>query len=110
METAQMILQMRPRPDGVFAANDSTAVACMQTLRDAGVRVPEDIAIVGFNNDAISWIVRPKLTTVNYPGYEMGQIAATTLINAINKSPSSNLTTLVLKHELIVRDSSNRKK
>lgn len=110
MEVAQKILQMHPRPDGVFAANDSTAVACMQTLRDAGVRVPEDIAIVGFNNDPISWIVRPKLTTVNYPGYEMGQIAATTLINAINKSPASNLTTLVLKHELIVRESSNRKK
>lgn len=109
IDAANKILQMRPRPDGVFAANDSTAVACMQTLLDAGVRVPEDVAIVGFNNDPISWIVRPTLTTVNYPGYEMGQIAATTLINAINKSPASSLTTLVLKHELIVRTSSNRK-
>lgn len=109
IDAANKILQMRPRPDGVFAANDATAVACMQTLLDAGVRVPEDIAIVGFNNDPISWIVRPTLTTVKYPGYEMGQIAATTLINAINKSSSSSLTTLVLKHELIVRTSSDRK-
>ncbi len=109
VDAAHKILQMRPRPDGVFAANDSSAVACMQTIQDAGVRVPDDIAVVGFNNDPISWIARPKLTTVNYPGYEMGQIAATTLINAIHKAPTSNLTTMVLKHELIVRDSSTRK-
>jgi LacI family transcriptional regulator len=108
IEAAQKILQMRPLPDGVFAANDASAVACMQTLQDAGVSVPNDIAFVGFNNDPISMVVRPKLTTVNYPGYEMGQIAATTLINAINKSTLSPLTTLVLKHELIVRESSKR--
>ncbi|MGC3944296.1 MAG: LacI family DNA-binding transcriptional regulator [Chryseolinea sp.] len=110
VDAAKKLLEMKPRPDGVFAANDSSAVACMQTLQDAGVRIPEDVAVVGFNNDPISWIARPKLTTVNYPGYEMGQIAATTLINAINKAPSSSLTTLVLKHELIVRDSSIRDK
>lgn len=110
VEAARKIIEMNPRPDGVFAASDSSAVACMQTLQDAGLRVPEDVAVVGFNNDPISWIARPRLTTVNYPGYEMGQISATTLINAINKSPASSLTTLVLKHELIIRDSSLRKK
>jgi LacI family transcriptional regulator len=109
VEAANKILQMLPRPDGVFAANDSSAVACMQSLQDAGIHIPDDIAIVGFNNDPISWIVRPQLTTVNYPGYEMGQISATTLINAINKSPASSLTSLVLKHELIIRASSSRK-
>jgi LacI family transcriptional regulator len=108
IEAAQKILQMRPRPDGIFAANDASAVACMQALQDAGISIPNDIAVVGFNNDPISLIVRPKLTTVNYPGYEMGQIAATTLINAINESTVSTLTTLVLKHELIIRESSKR--
>jgi len=108
IEAAQRILQMHPRPDGVFAANDASAVACMQTLQEAGIAIPNDIAVVGFNNDPISSIVRPKLTTVNYPGYEMGQIAASTLINAINKSTASTLTTMVLKHELIVRDSSKK--
>lgn len=110
VEAARKILGMDPRPDGVFAANDSSAVACMQTLQDAGIKVPEDVAVAGFNNDPISWIARPRLTTVNYPGYEMGQIAATTLINAIHQSSASGLTTLVLKHELIVRDSSVRVK
>ncbi|MEJ1238255.1 LacI family DNA-binding transcriptional regulator [Chryseolinea sp. T2] len=108
IDAARKILEMHPRPDGVFAASDSSAVACMQTLQEAGIRVPHDVAVVGFNNDPISWIARPRLTTVNYPGNEMGQIAATTLINAIHKSPASSLTTLVLKHELIIRDSSNR--
>jgi len=108
LDAAQKILQMNPRPDGVFAANDTSAVACMLGLQDAGIEVPNEVAVVGFNNDPISLIVRPRLTTINYPGYEMGKIAATTLINTLNKPAERNLTTIVLKHELIVRESSKR--
>lgn len=108
-EAAQKILQMKDKPDGVFAANDSSAVACIQELKTAGIRIPNDIAVVGFNNDPISRIIEPNLTTVNYPGYEMGEIAATTLINAINSAPGSTINTLVLRHQLIVRESSTRK-
>ena len=65
LDAAQKILQMKPRPDGIFAANDSTAVACMQGLKAAGIRIPQDMAIVGFNNDPLSRIIEPNLTTVN---------------------------------------------
>jgi LacI family transcriptional regulator len=109
LDAAQKILPMRAKPDGVFAANDPSAVACMQALQEAGIRIPKDIAVVGFNNDPISRIIEPKLTTVSYPGYEMGEIAAATLINAISKSPASTINTLVLKHQLIIRASSLRK-
>jgi LacI family transcriptional regulator len=107
-DAAQQILKMPVRPDGIFAANDTSAVACLQELKRSGIRVPEEIAIVGFNNDPISRIIEPNLTTINYPGYEMGEIAANTLINEINNTPSS-LNTLVLRHQLIVRQSSARK-
>lgn len=110
LDAAQKILQMKPRPDGIFAANDSTAVACMQGLKAAGIRIPQDMAIVGFNNDPLSRIIEPNLTTVNYPGYEMGEVAATTLINAITNAGASPITTLVLRHQLIIRQSSQRKK
>jgi LacI family transcriptional regulator len=107
-EAAEQILKMKPRPDGIFTANDTSAVACIRDLKQAGIRVPEDIAVVGFNNDPISRVIEPNLTTIHYPGHEMGEIAATTLINSINKMPSANLNTLVLRHTLIVRPSSVR--
>ena len=109
VEAAQHILQLATRPDGIFAANDSSAVACMQVLKAAGIRIPEDIAVVGFNNDPIARVIEPNLTTIHYPGYEMGQIAATTLINTIHNSRTSPINTLVLKHELLVRESSRAK-
>lgn len=109
IEAAQQVLGMSDRPDGIFAANDTSAVACIGHLKQAGIRVPQDIAIAGFNNDPISRVIEPNLTTVHYPGLEMGEVAATTLINYLNKQPGSNLNTLVLRHNLIVRQSSNRK-
>ena len=48
----------------------------MQTLKEHGIHIPEDIAIVGFNNDPVSKVIEPNLTTINYPGYEMGEVAA----------------------------------
>ena len=109
IETAQRILKMNPLPDGIFAVNDSTAVSCIRFLKQAGMKVPEQIAMVGFNNDPISQIIEPNLTTINYPGREMGEVAATTLINAINRTTGTTLNTVVLRHELIVRESSMRK-
>jgi LacI family transcriptional regulator len=108
-EAAQQILKMDKRPDGIFAANDTSAVACIRELKQSGIQVPEDIAVAGFNNDPISRVIEPNLTTVHYPGLEMGEVAATTLINGLKKLPGSNLNTLVLRHSLIIRQSSLRK-
>lgn len=108
-EAARQILKMNEKPDGVFAANDTSAVACMRELKLAGIKIPEDIAFVGFNNDPVSKVIEPNLTTVNYPGQEMGEVAAATLLNKLNKSNTANLNTIVLRHELIIRQSSQKK-
>lgn len=106
----QRLLQMNPRPDGIFAANDTTAVAAICALKNEGIRIPDDIAIAGFNNDPISRVVDPNLTTVNYPGTEMGELAASTLISQINKEESGrDMRTIYLKHSLIIRKSSTRR-
>src|SRR6188472_2210951 len=76
IEAALEILKMKPLPDGAFITNDFSAAVCMQTLKEHGINIPEDIAIVGFNNDAIGKIVEPQLTTIDYPGIDMGEIAA----------------------------------
>jgi LacI family transcriptional regulator len=108
-EAAEYIMGLKKRPDGIFTANDTSAVACIRELKLAGVRVPDDIAVVGFNNDPISRVIEPNLTTIDYPGQEMGEIAATTLISKLLKNPTGNLNTIVLRHSLIVRESSLRK-
>ncbi|MBX2963145.1 MAG: LacI family DNA-binding transcriptional regulator [Cyclobacteriaceae bacterium] len=107
---AQQILKMQPLPDGIFTANDISAVSCIRELKRAGIRIPDDIAVVGFNNEPIATVIEPNLTTIGYPGREMGEIAASTLINKLNKTNVTNLNTIVLRHELIIRQSSQKKK
>jgi LacI family transcriptional regulator len=86
--------------------NDLCAVICMKVFKDAGLRIPEDIAIAGFNNDITSRISDPMITTINYPGEEMGKTAARQLINQIDGKTNLELTnTIILKSELIVRES-----
>ncbi len=100
------VRNMNPRPDGLFAANDTSAVAAIVELQKSGIRVPDDIAVVGFNNEPISQVIQPNLTTVDYPAREIGEIATKSLINKLNNSESGKLSTLVLKHSLIIRQSS----
>jgi len=107
-EIAKKILKIMPRPDGIFASNDASAVAIIVELEKAGVKIPDEIAVVGFNNEPISQVVQPNLSTVNYPAMEIGEIAATSLINKLKNSQSDNLSTIVLKHNLIIRKSSMR--
>jgi len=110
IETAHEILKMKPRPDGLFVTNDFEAAVCMHELKRHGMRVPEDIAVVGFNNDAISKIVDPQLTTINYPGKDVGEIAAQYLINSLNGLNSIATTNrIIVKSEFIIRESSVRK-
>lgn len=108
-ETAKRILKMRPIPDGIFTANDTSAVAIIMELEKAGIRIPEEIAVVGFNNEPISQVIQPNLSTVEYPAREIGEIAATSLLNILNNTQSAHLSTIVLKHSLIIRESSLKK-
>lgn len=110
IDAGNSILKMKQMPDGIFLANDVTAANCMRVLKLNGIKVPQDIAIAGFNNDPITRVVEPNLTTVNYPGYEMGVIASTSLINHLD-GVSNMLTTnkIVVKSEVIIRESSLRK-
>ena len=108
---AEIIMNMNPLPDGVFVANDNCAVGCMLEMKQAGIRIPEDIAVVGFNNDPVSKVIEPNLTTINYSGYEMGEVAAGNLINHLNGTSNIQTTnTLVLRSEFIVRASSQKNK
>lgn len=98
-----------PLTDGLFVANDWCAVSCIGALKQAGVRIPEDIAVVGFNDDMVAQVIEPQLTTVHYPGQEMGEIAIGHLIQHLNgQSAIASTNTIILRSELIIRRSSMR--
>jgi LacI family transcriptional regulator len=108
---ARQMLKMKPFPDGIFITNDFVAAVWMKVLKEHGLSIPEDVAIVGFNNDAISKLVEPALTTINYPGADMGEITARNLINHLNGISNIHQTnTIVIRSGLIVRDSSIKRK
>lgn len=110
ISSALQILRLDPLPDGIFITNDFVAAVCMRVFKEHGLRIPEDIAIVGFNNDAIAKLVEPALTTINYPGMDMGMIAARNLIGHLEGISNIHHTnTIVIRSELVVRKSSLKK-
>jgi len=110
IESAQKILSIKPLPDGAFITNDFVAAVCMRTLKENNVSIPRDIAIVGFNNDAIAHLVEPALTTINYPGKELGEVAARTLVDRLKGvSTLQQINTIIINSDLIIRRSSLKK-
>ncbi len=98
-------------PDGIFCANDYTAISVIQVLKKAGIKIPQDCSIVGFSNYPISKIIDPTLTTINDRAFEMGQAAARLLIRQIEDEDTYiGSETISIKTELIIRESSMKEK
>ncbi len=93
-------------PDAIFAVNDPVAIGAFQRINEAGLKIPDDIAIVGFSNNKITSLIEPPMTTVNQPSYEMGEKAAEILIEMIEKKKTHNENkAIVFEAELVVRKS-----
>ncbi|MFZ4850239.1 MAG: substrate-binding domain-containing protein, partial [Caldilinea sp.] len=76
----QRLLSKRPQLTALFAGNDLMAAGAIYALQDAGIEVPREVAVVGYDDREISRTVRPRLSTVTLPCYEMGQAAAQMLL------------------------------
>jgi LacI family transcriptional regulator len=108
IKSAKKILELK-RIDGLISANDTAAISAMQYFKSQGIKIPEDIAVAGFNNDPISPVIEPSLTTINQPAFEIGKMASTLLLEQIeNKSLSLEAQSTVLNSELIIRNSSRK--
>lgn len=104
IQAALQIINLKA--DAVFAANDNCAASCMNELKRSGIKIPHDMAFAGFNNDMISRNVDPPLTTINYPGFEMGEVAAQNLLRQLEGGSDSPAAHIVLNSNLIIRKSS----
>jgi LacI family transcriptional regulator len=92
------------KPDAVFVASDAMAVGALRAIREADLRVPEDIAVVGFDDMPFATRSNPPLTTVRQPVLRTGSVAAETLIDLIDH-PDSPTRRIVLPTEFVVRTS-----
>jgi len=102
-QAARSLLDAPIRPTAIFAANDLMALGAIYAIQDAGLRVPQDIAVVGYDNRDFTAIVRPQITTVVMPVYEMGWIAAEMLLKQIADGPEQH-DEIKVQGELVVRD------
>lgn len=105
---AKQLMSLPNPPDALFCGNDTTALSVMIYLRNLGIRIPEDIGIVGFSNEPFSKVVSPSISTIEQPGFEMGQKAAELIIRKI-ENKERTYQTITLHTKLIIRESSSRK-
>jgi LacI family transcriptional regulator len=99
------LLALQPRPTAVFAANDSMAVGCLFALREAGVRVPEDLALAGFDDIPIARYLTPSLTSVHVPIAELGMRAMERLLHAVDSKNEHERRQETVPATLVVRGS-----
>jgi LacI family transcriptional regulator len=101
---AQRLLSLPQLPTAIFAANDQSAIGAMEAAREAGLRVPEDLSVIGFDNIPEAAFTNPKLTTVDQFISRMGQLATETLICLV-QGESLDSDQYEVATELVVRDS-----
>lgn len=109
-EGMKRLLSLPDPPTAVFARNDFTAIGAMSAIKDAGLRIPNDIAIVGFDDIPLAARMSPSLTTVRQPMRAEGQIAAEMLLERITGRANISRRERILDCELIVRESSGVKR
>jgi LacI family transcriptional regulator len=104
-DAADQIIKMSPRPEGIFVANDIAAAGCMIQLETHGIAVPDDMLIIGFNNDPICLLVNPPLSTVSYSGRDAGMMAADRLFKMLDNEDFISQK-IIIETSVIERESS----
>lgn len=105
------LLRTKNPPDGIFAPGDILGVSAIQTAKKLGLKIPQDLAVIGFNNDPISSIIDPNLSTITHPAFKMGQTCAEIIIkNLKNTKKKTEIVKQItyLNTEVLVRESSKR--
>ena len=105
---AEYLLRQDKLPDGIFAANDMMAIGCMRVLQNAGVKVPGDTRLVGFDDVVLASYVEPSLTTIRVPYEDLARIATEELVKQIDH-PVRKTVKVRLEAELVVRRSCGAK-
>ncbi|MGI2328991.1 LacI family DNA-binding transcriptional regulator [Planococcus sp. YIM B11945] len=103
-QAMKKVLALKDRPTAVFAVSDLLAIGALKEINAAGLNVPSDMAVVGFDKIDFSNMTNPTLTTIAQPMYKMGTIAAKMLIDLIK---GEQVDSVILEHELVIRESTS---
>jgi LacI family transcriptional regulator len=104
-ESMMDILTTQEQPDAMFCISDEIATGAIHAINDYGLKVPDDISVIGFDDIPLAKRYLPSITTVKQPIFEMGQAAAETIINLIAGTVKmSDVEDIILDHELVIRD------
>ncbi|WP_017730596.1 LacI family DNA-binding transcriptional regulator [Nafulsella turpanensis] len=106
VEQTNELLNLPSPPDAIFAVDDPAAIQAMMVMKERGIKIPEEVAIIGFSNDPNSAHTQPTLSTVAQPAYEIGQIATKHILDQIHQPENSISQTITLNTELVLRNSS----
>lgn len=106
IEAARKLLELENRPDAVFCAQDMIAAGVIEHFKENNINVPKDIIVAGFDNHEFSEMIRPRITTVAQPFYEIGRESARALISIIRNEDNTGKR-IYLNHELYIRESTN---
>ncbi len=106
----QRLLRLRPRPDGVFCYNDPAAMGAMQAILDAGLRIPEDIAVIGCGNVLYSQFLRVPLSSIDQQSVEMGRRAGKLTLAQVGKKRRRKAERIILESRLVPRASTARRR
>lgn len=101
----QALFSSGKKVDAIFATSDPKAIVIMRSLQDLGLKIPQDVSVIGFDNIEMSSLVEPPLSTVSQPLYDIGALSAKKLINMIVGKSSMNPTIDILSTDLIIRKS-----
>ncbi len=102
------LLTHKKRPDAIFAISDRMAIGAMLAIKEHGLQMPEDIGLVGFNNEPVTILVTPQISSIDMPAFEIGKAAAKLFIETIHNSESIHHEEIVLRPKLLVRASSQK--
>lgn len=103
----RQLLELPYPPDGIFAVNDNVAIAAMRVIREKGLKIPDDVAVVGFDNEPHAQFLTPSLTTIEQPSLELGREVAHIFLNHIKpENEPYPAQEIILPTQLIIRESS----
>lgn len=107
-EQVRILLDLPNPPDAIFAINDPAAIQAMLVIKSRGLKMPDEIGLIGFNDEPVTSLVEPSISTIAQPAFQIGKLAASHVLEQISNPEGFIAQKIILKTELIIRDSSRK--
>jgi DNA-binding LacI/PurR family transcriptional regulator len=107
-EATKELIAMKNRPDAIFTISDRMAIGAMLAIKEKGLKMPTDIGLIGFNNEPITSLVTPSISSVEMYAFEMGKATAKLFIECLHSEEDMSTKEIVIKPKIFVRQSSKR--